>query len=94
MGFMNKWRNWSQEQWDGWAWKLQPTYEKIDSWDTPKWVKKLCEDLWDVLDATTKKKLYDFIMEIVKKYDAKFAKQLIEDLLNKLLDLLKIKDKK
>jgi len=88
------WKEWSQTQWDNWGSKLQPTYKKIDEWETPKWVQALCAQIWDFLDDTMKKKLYDFVMEVCKNYDAKFAKQLLEDLLNKLLELLKLRDER
>jgi len=93
MGFMKAWEEWSQNLWDKWGVKIQPTYDKIDSWTAPSWLKKACEKVWVYLDAETKKKLYEFIMEIVKKYDSKFAKEFLQDLLNKLLELFRVKEK-
>jgi uncharacterized tellurite resistance protein B-like protein len=93
MGFFGAWKVKSQWLWDKVACKFQHQYDNIDSWETPAWLKKATEKIWDELDEEMRKKLYEFIMEVVKKYDAKFAKELLQDLLNKLLELLKLKKK-
>ncbi|HUV84891.1 MAG TPA: hypothetical protein VMV86_04230 [Methanosarcinales archaeon] len=86
------WREWSQTQWDKWGSKLQPTYDKIDEWETPEWVQAICGQVWEFIDEPMKKKLYEFVMEVCKNYDAEFAKKLLEDLLHNLLTLLRVKN--
>ena len=89
MGFMSKWRDGSQWLYDKYGSKLQPAYNKIDSWKTPEWAKKIFQMVWDdILDEKLKKKLYklvneickDFyklVNEICKDYDEEFAKELL-----------------
>jgi len=93
MGFMDSWKNWSQEQWDNWGSKLQPAYNKIEKWDTPDWVKDLAADVWDMFDEVTKKYLYDFIMVTLKKFDEEFAKKLIEEIIDLFTKWFKKKKK-
>jgi len=78
MGFMEKWSDWSDVQWEKWGKKLQPMYTKIDEWKTPDWVQEILGEVWDLLDAELQKKLYKLVKEICKDYDAEFAKALIE----------------
>ena len=87
------WRNFSQWLWNWKGSKLQKYYDDIDAWETPAWVKKYSEKVWDYLSAEMKEELYKFVMVVLKEYDAKFAKQLLQDMLNKLLELLKLRDK-
>ena len=67
---------------------LRPTYEKIDSWDLPEWIKNASNSIWDKLDGELKKKLYDFAVVVCKKYDANFAKDLLEKIWKRLKDKL------
>jgi len=78
MGFMSKWRDGSQWLYDKYGSKLQPAYNKIDSWKTPEWAKKIFQMVWDdILDEKLKKKLYKLVNEICKDYDEEFAKELL-----------------
>ena len=86
------WREFSEWNYDKWGKKLQPMYNRIDDWQTPEWAKQACQKLWDVLDSKTKDKLYKFVYEICDKFDEEFAKELIEDVMNKILTKLGLKD--
>ena len=87
---MNGWKNWSQTQWNKWGSKLQPMYKKIDEWEAPGWVKKAAAKIWDLIDDETRKYLYTFVTETLKKFDADFAKKLID----KVFELVKVWNKK
>ena len=91
MGFMESWKNWSQNQWDKWGSKLRPTYKRIDAWKTPDWVKKAGDKIWDFIDDDTKKFLYKYIMETLKKFDGQFAEELINGMLKAVIKWFKIK---
>jgi hypothetical protein len=93
-GMIEKYREFSQLIWDKYASKIQPTYDKIDSWETPEWLKKSTEKIWDQLSDPMKKKLYEFVMEILREYDSAFAKKLLQDLLKKLQELLGLRANK
>ena len=70
--------------------KAQGWYDDIDSWDLPDWLKDASEKMWDKLDDTLRKKLYDLAVEICKKFDGDFAKQLLEDIWKKIQEKLNI----
>lgn len=92
MGIMKKWEEGSQWLYDKFGSKLQAKYDEIDSWQTPAWASKIFKKVWDeILDVEFKKKLYDTIMDVCKKYDSKFAKEMLEGILAAIKKYLKIK---
>ena len=79
MWLMDKWEKGSYWLYDKIGKKIQPAYDEVDSWKTPDWAKKIFEKVWDdILDPVVKKKLYTTVMDICKKYDTVFAKELLE----------------
>ena len=89
---MEAWRKFSQWNWDKWASKLQPTYNRINDWKTPEWAKDACRSLWDTLDSKLKDKLYNLVFEICKRFDEAFAKKFIKDIMSKITKELGLKD--
>jgi hypothetical protein len=76
----------SLEKIAGW---FQPTYNKIEEWDLP-WLRDLCRSFWNIVDNETKKKIYDFVMLVCAKYGEDKAKEV----LNSVLKLLHLEQKK
>jgi len=78
MGIMDKWREWSKKLWDNHGSKLQARYDRFRTLETPEWYLKLTEAVWDKIDNTSKDFLNKFLVEVIARYDEKFAKELIE----------------
>jgi hypothetical protein len=94
---MNSWKDWSQKQWDKWGSKLGPAYKRIDAWKTPDYVKKLGDQVWDLLDDAKKKMLYELVMKTIKNFNEDIAKKFIQKVFAYLALLLgrkiKVEDK-
>lgn len=78
MGMMDSWRKWSEKQWALWGSKLQSKYDKYRALKTPEWYLKLTDKIWDALDDKAKDFLNKFVTEAVKRFDEKFAQELID----------------
>jgi len=83
MGIMDSWKQWSQNQWDKWGKKLQPTADQIQEWEIPEGIKPLIAKVSDILIATASMKwMKSFVEDTCSKYDDDFAKKLIAAVVN------------
>ena len=57
----------------GW---FQPTYNKIEEWDSP-WMREMCSKIWDILPDVTKKLLYNLVEHIRTEYGDELAQKLM-----------------
>lgn len=79
MWLMDKWEKWSQSQYDIWGSKLQNKYDFWNDYDDPE-LRKKCKHIWEALPKEIQKKIYNFLITILKKYGPEFAKQIIKGL--------------
>ena len=79
MWIMERWKKFSQNQWNKWGSKLQSQYDAIDAWEDED-LKKMFKALWDVVPKNLQDKLTAFIVGICTLYGEEFAKKIIEKL--------------
>jgi len=79
MGLITAWKKWSQHQYDIWGSKLQDKYDFWQAYENPE-LRKQCKAIWDKMSPAMQKKIYEMLVEVLKKYGAEFAKKLMEKL--------------
>lgn len=84
MELMKRWRMWSEEQHENWGEHLQKRYNTFRDFKTPLWYRTLTDGIWGQIDLGTKLFLNQLVIDTMKKFDEKFAKELIEKAVNKL----------
>lgn len=86
MNLIDMWRNWSQKQYDVWGSKLQEKYDFWKDYDDPE-LRKKCQAVWAKLTPAVQKKIYELLVEALKKYGPEFAKDLMSKLSEAFLKL-------
>ena len=86
MWIMDKWQAWSQKQYDIWGSKLQDKYNFWKDYDNPE-LRERCKKIWAGLSPELQKKIYDMLVEALKKYGPDFAKDLIAKMSDVFLKL-------
>lgn len=81
MWLFDKWREWSQSQYDLWGSKLQDRYNFWKECDNPE-LREICKRMWDILPADIQKKIYEMVVAILVKYGPDVAKKIVEALIN------------
>lgn len=70
MGFMEKWKDWSQRQWDKWGSKLQPAADRIRAWGFTEEQNAALAAILSALPEKVQKFLYK-VLEILYRYTLK-----------------------
>jgi len=73
---MEKWKAYSYRAYDVWGSKLQEKYNFWNSYDNPE-LRKSCQAIWATLSPEMQKKIYNMLVEILKKYGPEFAKKIV-----------------